>query len=224
MNFLLLHVGMTILVSPNLSSLYCDFADDLLKLFVQHFAELYGSNMLVYNIHAPTHLAGDVKRFGCVDSFSAFPFENFLCSLKKLVRKPKFPLEQIIRRMSERSSCQLDRKIGQKEQSKFQNEHFGSNVPVGFLHCKQFKKFVSEGISIAIRSGDNCIKVKGQIVLVQNILFDELENLGYFVVQKCQSCKDFFTYPMASSRIGIFVISFREKLEVVAVSGFEPNM
>jgi len=36
-----------------------------------------------------------------LDSYSAFPFENYLQYLKKLVRKPNAPLVQIINRIQE---------------------------------------------------------------------------------------------------------------------------
>ena len=65
-------------------------------LFVTHFAQLYGRNMLVHNVHGLVRLADEVRQFGCLDNVSAFPFENFLHIFKKLNRKPNFPLQQII--------------------------------------------------------------------------------------------------------------------------------
>ena len=56
----------------------------------------------MYNVHGLTHLAEDVKDFGPLDSNSAFSFENFLGQLKQLVCKPQFPVQQVIRRLSER--------------------------------------------------------------------------------------------------------------------------
>ena len=63
--------------------------------------------MSVYNVHALIHLANDCKKFGCSNNFSAFPFENFLQSLKKLVRKPELPLQQVVKRLDEQNlfSC-----------------------------------------------------------------------------------------------------------------------
>jgi len=221
MNFLLFHVGITILASPILSSLYCDFAGDLLKSFVQHFGQLYGSNMLVYNVHGLVHLAADVKQFGTLDNFSAFPFENFLCSLKKMVRKPKFPLEQVVRRMSEFRSCHAGRQSNQKELPQFSNEHLRGPVPVGFVHCKQYRKLCIGKFTISTDLGNNCAKVDGQIVLIENILFNEFEKNGFFVARKCQSTRDFYTYPLASSNLGIYQVSFQNSLVVVPQTGFE---
>lgn len=81
-NFMLLFVGISVLVSPSLCQEYCDYAHDLLVLFVNHYSKLYGKDMVVYNIHGLVHLAQDVKLHGNLDKISAFPFENFLGQLK----------------------------------------------------------------------------------------------------------------------------------------------
>ena len=99
---MLLFCGITILICPKLSQDYSDYAMFLLKLFVSHFSDIYGKETLVYNVHCLIHLANDVKLHGPLDKFSSFPYENFLCNLKKIVRKPKNPFAQIIRRMSEK--------------------------------------------------------------------------------------------------------------------------
>ncbi|XDV25602.1 hypothetical protein PO909_029493 [Leuciscus waleckii] len=81
-NFMLLFSGISILASPKFSYL-TDYADTLLKSFVQHFATLYGRHHVVYNVHCITHLAGEVQQHGRLDSFSAFPYENHLQKIKK---------------------------------------------------------------------------------------------------------------------------------------------
>ena len=72
-HFLLYFVGIFCLSSPTLYLTHCDYANSLLVLFVKNFGNFYGNNMLVYNVHCLIHLAADVKRFGPLDSFSAFP-------------------------------------------------------------------------------------------------------------------------------------------------------
>ena len=81
---------------------YHGYAGDLLKLFVKGVAEVYTREDIVYNIHGLLHLADDVGKFGNLENFSSFPFENKLKDVKRLVRKPNFPLQQVARRLSER--------------------------------------------------------------------------------------------------------------------------
>ena len=54
-----------------------------------------------YNIHNLIHLRDDVRKFGPLDAFSAFPFENHLQTIKHLLRKHDKPLPQVIRRLLE---------------------------------------------------------------------------------------------------------------------------
>ena len=80
--------------------MYNDYAEELLKTFVTHFEHIYGNDMAVHFVHCLVHLAKDAKKYGSLEHISSFPFENFLSRLKRLVRKPDFPL-QVIRRLSE---------------------------------------------------------------------------------------------------------------------------
>ena len=87
-NFMLLSTAIRVLVSPTLDTSFCDYVTELLVCFVQHYAELYGEDEVVYNIHCVVHLAKDAKLHGPLDRLAAFPFENYLGRLKKMVRKP----------------------------------------------------------------------------------------------------------------------------------------
>jgi len=71
--------------------------------FVKSAIELYGEQMIVSNVHGLTHLAADVERFGCLDSYSCFPFENYMGTLKRCVRSPNNPLAQVVCRLDEQS-------------------------------------------------------------------------------------------------------------------------
>jgi hypothetical protein len=90
------------LISRSLYKTHADYAHRRLCAFIEQARILYGTEFIVYNVHGLTHISEDVKRFGPLDEHSAFPFENFLGHLKMLLRKPQFPLQQIIRRVIER--------------------------------------------------------------------------------------------------------------------------
>lgn len=65
---------------------------------------LYGKDNTIYTVHNLIHLSDDAKQFGPLDSFSTFPFENYLHSLKRLLRKYE-PLPQLHRRLIEKSTA-----------------------------------------------------------------------------------------------------------------------
>ena len=102
-NFLLLSCGIHILANPTLFRMHNSVAQELLVKFVKHFSNLYGEEMLVYNFHNLIHLCDDVLIHGPLDQFSAFPYENFLYQIKRMVRKPNYPLQQVILRLREKS-------------------------------------------------------------------------------------------------------------------------
>ena len=139
-NYLLLFVGIHILLNERLSSEYNQYAHDLLETFVKHFYQIYGNDMAVYNVHGLVHLAGEARRFGSLDNISAFPFENFLSKLKKMVRKPKFALAQVIRRLSEQMEIQQT----SKEYPKLSKPHNNGPLPERFLNVHQYQKLETE--------------------------------------------------------------------------------
>lgn len=97
LHFLSLHIAVRILSCAELCNRYIMFAHNLLLYFVDKVKVIYGFEYVSHNVHGLTHIVDDVKIYGTLDLFSAFPFENYLQYLKKLLRKPNEPLSQIIR-------------------------------------------------------------------------------------------------------------------------------
>ena len=95
-HFLVFHVAIKILATEGLCKEFNQYAKELLHLFVGQAKELYGKEFLSYNVHNLIHLANDVDRFGHLDSFSAFPFENYLQQIKNLLWKHDKPLPQVL--------------------------------------------------------------------------------------------------------------------------------
>ena len=100
-HFMTFSVAVCLLVCPGLALTHNGYAKELLKYFVEQGCNLYGPQFLVYNVHSMLHLAADVEVFGNLDQFSAFPFENYLHQLKRLVRSGRNPLVQIVKRLNE---------------------------------------------------------------------------------------------------------------------------
>jgi len=67
---------------------------------VQDINKLYGQESIVYNVHNLIHVVSDVQRYGPLHVISAFPFENQLKKLKRMLRKPHLPLLQIAQKAS----------------------------------------------------------------------------------------------------------------------------
>ncbi|KAK3931258.1 FAST kinase domain-containing protein 4 [Frankliniella fusca] len=104
-NFLLLHCGIFILSSKPLISSKVDIAAELLRLFVSHSGQIYGSMFVVYNVHNLIHLSSECERLNMtLEEFSAFKFENKLKSIKETLKSGLHHLQQLARRDEEKKS------------------------------------------------------------------------------------------------------------------------
>lgn len=72
-HFLLYFCAMTIMGSEEHLKYYLEIADDCIKHYLNGFIQLYGKGHITSNFHYLSHLVEDVKRFGNLDSFSAYP-------------------------------------------------------------------------------------------------------------------------------------------------------
>lgn len=99
-HFLTLHCAVTICCTRNLL-IYKEIARELFKEFCIRYTEIYGEDSITYNIHSLIHVIDDIENFGVFDSFSAFPFETKLHSIKRLLRTGNKPLQQAAKRLLE---------------------------------------------------------------------------------------------------------------------------
>lgn len=206
-NFMLLSAAICILANPSFCFSMNDFANTLLVSFVENFSKLYGPEFVVYNIHGLIHLSGDVRLHGHLDLISAFPFENYLQKLKKMIRKPHSPLTQVIRRLSEMDS--IDSKSSSEvQQLKTQTKFMHTDGPVPQMFdgtIGQFRELSRDGVVIKISEGDNCIDINNVVVLVQNIIL--FKGSKFVVFREYSKKESLFDYPIDSCELGIFVVS-----------------
>ena len=223
-NFLLLSVSIRILLSPKLCSEYLDYAQELLETFVQNFGEIYGQDMLIYNIHNLVHLVQDAKRYGALDNISAFPFESFLGKLKKLVRGRQFPLAQLVRRIGERQRRPVRKKTTGNMLSSVKRQHTSGPVPKTFLGSKQYKHYSGTKFKISKSRGNNCFMYNNSIILVRNIIVS-LDGEIHAVIESFGKKDSLFTYPLPSSALGIYRVSgLSGKHDVIPVSSITQKM
>ena len=73
-----------------------------------------------------------MDKFGTLQEFNAFPFENYLQSILKMIRKNNKELEQIVCRISERNYCINSTFKVKSNEPQFLNPHF--NGPLINFH------------------------------------------------------------------------------------------
>ncbi|VDQ01169.1 unnamed protein product [Trichobilharzia regenti] len=70
--------------------------------FLKEFEVIYGREHLVYNIHCLQHLADDVNQMGPLESFSAFPFESYMQTIRRSIHSNNAITKQAANRFAEK--------------------------------------------------------------------------------------------------------------------------
>lgn len=97
-----LHLAISILCSEKHCITHNDIAKKLIQKFIKTFGDCYGLEHIVYNVHTTEHLPFDVLTYGCLDNFSAFPFESYMFKVKSMIHKKNHSLQQLTNRISEK--------------------------------------------------------------------------------------------------------------------------
>ena len=170
--------------------LYRDYAEKLLINFVQNFRIIYGDNQLMYNVHTLVHMVQDCRMYGALDNVSAFPFENKLGIIKKLIHKPHNPIAQIINRCEEKAFATLQNRksmsVEQETAKLLQRKHstgmMPPNLPPGFY--QQYKNYKGKKYFVSISLCDSCFKIHGILSFVKNIILLNNNEIYNSVVKK----------------------------------------
>ena len=210
-NFLLLSVAIRILADKKLCVSKNSIAHTLLVSFVKHYAEFFGQDHVVYNVHGLVHLADDYKKFGPIDDFSSFPYENYLVKLKRLVRKPTHVIEQVILRQTEiNQTSTLCMELKSKNchnlgVPSLKRKHYCGPLPRGIALCEQFQEISLADFMLSIKRPNNCVHVGKDIGLEVNILQDNFST--QIVFKKFEKIAPFFKHPFNSRDIDVFLVS-----------------
>ncbi|XP_070516696.1 uncharacterized protein [Cardiocondyla obscurior] len=193
-HFLFLHAAFRALVLKSPSAQHLTFAELALQKFVLRSANLYSLTFITYNVHGLLHITDDVRRFGNVDSFSAFPYENNMSIFKKFCRKPGLPLQQFYNRMVEI----------QKHGTNMSNINNKSlSIHTYLMHnndtnCLRYRRINFNNISLGIDTRNKCcILYDDSICIIKDI---SMRNNSYkLTVQQYLDVEDFYDVGLKSS-------------------------
>lgn len=147
----------------------------------------------------------DVRSLGPLDASSAFPFENHMSSLKKLLRKPDLPLEQLYNRICEEKNVHSSHSpISDK--FLFSMDH--KEGPL-LSQCRgpQFQKVTTPNNALQKGKRDSCCVLSdGSVVKTENIAHLSPSGKPCIIGHKFLKHRDLYTSPCASSTLGIFVV------------------
>lgn len=165
MHFMAFHCAIRILCSPDLYLTHNNFANDLLKYFVEHFSKIYGDEFISHNVHNLIHLSSDCLIHGTLDTFSAFKYENYLYGLKKTVKLARYPLQQLINRLNEKENLHLGIDVLYPQ---LKNEIVNDVAVNEVITC--YKTLILKQFQIVLNNKDNCVTLKnGKALLIKGI-------------------------------------------------------
>lgn len=181
--------------------------------FVKMFKILYGNDNLVYNVHNLIHLSEDVKRYGSLDTFSAFPFENYLKKLKQMLQK------------SEKQLSQLNNRINENARFAINSQNIIPNAPLLLkpnrkylpLECvKSHKQIKLKNFVLTTKFANNCCYLKDESVFCIEYIGFKYEN-PIILGKKSIDLRLISEYPYNSEDMQIHIASKGMHLEIIPV-------
>lgn len=208
-HFLVLHVAIRILCCSEFEE-YIDYAQELLEHFVSSFKLLYGTDNVSHNVHGLIHLAQDAKRFGTLDTFSSFKFENYLQTLKNLLKKHDQPLQQVVRRYIERKNIEKPREL-HITTSDFVIDSKSNHTKGPLIEgCCNPQYYIIKCSNATIRTdtlADNCCGLSdGSIVQIKNITYHKELKTDVIIGKEFLHRENLYDKSCPSSLLGIFVV------------------
>lgn len=192
-HFLALYCGITICANKAYLHLL-PLAEQLIRYFVEHYKDFYGAAYVTSNVHNLLHVTAEVEMYGTLDTFSAYPFENKLYMIKKMLRGGKNPLPQVAKRLTEDddNSGMIDRL-----KKKYRTKYPYLSKSTKNICTLNFRDFILS----SKRRDSYFLTVSDEIVEIISIeVFNDISIKGLQLNDK----EDVFVYPLKSSRFGIF--------------------
>lgn len=190
------------------------YARQMLNDFLKGVKILYGAQLFTSNMHNLCHLMDDVERFGPLDTFNAYPFESKLCYVKRLVRHGKLPLSQISRRIIEIQQNLRIRGISRNEKPRLLRSFDPRQIELhptlfNFLQlnkCKLFNFIQLKDFCInAVSDSNKWILTTDFRVMRVKYILQWNENINFFFGYPLSAIEDYFTKPVRSSLLQIYV-------------------
>lgn len=182
----------TTICSANKYRCHLNVAKMLYNQFITDYKKLYGPQFLTSNVHNLQHIVDDVSRFGILSSISAYPFENSLFHIKRMLRTGKNPLAQIASRLTERLFI-----------TSFNYNETATPKGPAIRFGKSRTEIELNGFKLSNHSfKDMWFSARNMIYCMENAYE---ENCKYFIAgHEVDTRNDLFDYPFKSSFLNIF--------------------
>ena len=161
--------------------------------------------MFLLCCHNLIHLSAECLRRGALDEFSTFKYESYLKDIRSTLQSGYRPLQQLANRFEETGGHLI--KIKQTRDpdiAELNHPHQIDEEIEGaqFQEMKYMKFTLSAG-----RDGDSCFVTKSQDIVVLSNIIRTPEDKIVLAGRKFARCRDYLTWPINYSDIGIVKVS-----------------
>lgn len=177
---------------------HLNVAKILFKQFIIDYKTLYGSEFITSNVHNLEHVVDDVARFGVLSSISAYPFENCLYTIKKMLRAGKHPLVQIVNRLTERLFI---------PDFNFKNHQQSSQPVIRNMKDGNCEIDLSDYKLSNFKFKDMWFKADQKIMCMENA-FEKDSNI-FIQGRVVDICNDLFVTPLKSSLLNMYRVNIQ---------------
>lgn len=126
-HFCLLATSLRLLSDPTDYAENIPVSQTLLNHFVENYPQFYGLKNVNYNVHSVLHLPSYVARYGPLDNFSGYIYENFMQEIKRNIHSPHHILQQLHNRLCERDAIKERSSHIKAHKIEKRNDSFESN-------------------------------------------------------------------------------------------------
>lgn len=214
-NFMIFNILMRLLSCKKTVYAQHEYAAELSKHFLSSFCLVYGRGNASYNVHSIIHLPQDCKKFGVVDNFFSFPFENYLKHVKQMVQPGRAPLQQLYNRIKEERECNVLPHRPSKQYPFLDGHHLNGPLPNNISNSliDQYSTLIISDFTIRISNmnrrstkKDDCVIISSNtIAVVKNIIKTDGEIFLFCHV--FESVLSFYDEPCSSKSVGVFECS-----------------
>lgn len=200
-HFLLLSVGIRYILHCSNTDENINVAEIFLKKFVSDCVDLYGPEMCVYNVHSLIHVCDDVRRYGGLENFSAFKFENHLGKLKRKIRSRRFVAKELANKLFKDDTFLIEKH--EKNKKKLRRKHREEPI-IGDENVVQYRVLTWNGQKFDLSPRKSCLFMNdGRIFELKNILKTELGDIK-LIGETYYKYKTVFTNPVRSGSSQIY--------------------
>lgn len=200
-HFLLLHIAVTIMSSEPLIEKYLDVAKIAMDDYVSQSSVLYDKYYISYNVHSLIHVHEDVVKYGPLETYSCFPFENMLGKLKRCIRGTKHPLAQIKNRLLEFDGINYFNRICDEETTRYKPIYIFDKIDEVNFKCKHLQ---IRDFTISIVFPNNIASIERNIYIIKSIICQK----GSFkcICVRPKQKDSLYVQPINSAKLGIFFV------------------